>query len=109
MHVLLIIILFIIDCDGQAYIFSGDLSIKLYNQSLKTNFFVFEDVFVGMLAKNLFCNFESSFESFYAFIENNNAVNESQSLLYHSYIIYVNSFIDSFFLFNQLLKIIFFL
>lgn len=40
-------------CDGPAYIFTGDLAAPLYQASLDTKFFKFEDVYFGMLATKL--------------------------------------------------------
>ena len=40
-------------CEGPAYTLSTDLALSMYNSSLYTEFFKFEDVYVGVLAKNL--------------------------------------------------------
>jgi len=40
-------------CDGPAYLFTTDLAEMFYMRSLKTKMFVFEDVYIGMLAEDL--------------------------------------------------------
>ena len=44
-------------CDGPAYMFQGNLTEQLYEASLKTKFFKFEDVYFGLLAAKLKLNF----------------------------------------------------
>jgi len=44
-------------CDGPAYMFQGNLAIKLYEASLHTKYFKFEDVYFGLLAAKLNLNF----------------------------------------------------
>lgn len=44
-------------CDGSAYIVTRDLAANLYLRSLQTKNFVFEDVYIGMLAKQLNSSF----------------------------------------------------
>ncbi len=40
-------------CDGPAYLMTTDLTLKLLNASFKTKKFKFEDIYVGILAKDL--------------------------------------------------------
>jgi len=53
-------------CSGPAYMFTPQLATKLYATSLQTKQFVFEDVYVGMLAKKLKASFVR-LNSFYVF------------------------------------------
>lgn len=51
-------------CNGGAYLLTPDLPVNLYINSLYKKLFVFEDVYVGMLAKNLKTNIISLKENY---------------------------------------------
>lgn len=51
-------------CNGGAYFFSPDLAEKFYKTSLNTKQFIFEDVYVGMLANKLKTKFISLRDNF---------------------------------------------
>jgi hypothetical protein len=40
-------------CDGEAYLFTSDLSKKFYKETLRTKPFIFEDVYIGQIAAKL--------------------------------------------------------
>jgi hypothetical protein len=51
-------------CDGPAYLMTNDLARPLYESSLETPPFVWEDVYIGMLAKKLnstFVNIQNAY------------------------------------------------
>ena len=52
-------------CDGPAYLYPIEMAHNLFNASLYTNIFKFEDVYIGMLAKRLQTKFVS-LSSFYS-------------------------------------------
>ncbi len=93
---------FYIDCDGQAYIFSGDLAKKLYNVSLHEKFFVFEDVYVGILASKINSIFDLSFIKYYATFSHEKIANIFLINLDLYFIIYTNYESDSIILWNAI-------
>jgi hypothetical protein len=81
------------DCDGPAYLFSGDLISKLYNASLYTKNFVFEDVYIGMLAHQLNSTFDSDFSWSYAYLSHDNLINTTHRDLDDYFIVYTDYYI----------------
>jgi beta-1,3-galactosyltransferase 2 len=74
-------------CDGPAYMFEGNLTARLYEASLNTKFFKFEDVYFGLLAAKLNLNF-IGLRYKYAFSININRLFESKRI------------VDTFFIFS---------
>jgi hypothetical protein len=97
----------ILDCDGQAYLFSNDLAKKLYDQSKHENYFTFEDVYIGILASKLNSIYDSNFHNYYTTFSNSNS---ATNYFDNYFIIYVNGFEDFILLWNiiqtKILKVI---
>lgn len=82
--------------------FTGDLTRKLFNESLYMKSFVFEDVYIGMLAKKLNSTIESTFN--YVYYTHLNATNATHKDFDEIDAIYIAYYIDIVILWEMIQK-----
>lgn len=82
--------------------FTGDLTRKLFNESLYMKSFVFEDVYIGMLAKKLNSTIESTFN--YVYYTHLNSTNATHKDFDEIDAIYIEYYIDIVILWEMIQK-----
>ena len=74
--------------------FTSDLLTKLYETSLRTKLFVFEDVYIGQLASILNSKFDSTFPWLYFYYSHENVLNATHRDFDDAFFIYTDYYID---------------